>query len=47
MEEKLFEFLKWASQPLFVHFRLLYKQTVQYLQQINAEKCPSSKRYWD
>ena len=30
----------------FVHFRL-FKQTLQFLQQINGKKCPSSIRCWD
>ena len=32
--------------PLFVYFRL-FKQTLQFLQQINVKKCPSSIRRWD
>ena len=32
--------------PLFVYFRL-FKQTIQFLQQINVKKCPSSIWCWD
>ena len=32
--------------PLFVYFRL-FKQTLQFLQQINVKKCLSSIRRWD
>ena len=30
----------------FVYFRL-FKQTIQFLQQINVKKCPSSVQSWD
>ena len=33
--------------PLFVYFRLVYKQTLQLLQQINVNKCPFSIRCMD
>ena len=32
--------------PLYVYFRL-FKQTLQFLQQINVKKCPSSIQFWD
>ena len=32
--------------PLF-HFFCLFKQTLQFLQQINVKKCPSSIQCWD
>ena len=33
--------------PLFHLFSVFFKQTIQFLQQINVKKCPSSIRRWD
>ena len=35
-------FKKWANPVLFLFIFSLFKQTIQYLQQINVKKCPSS-----
>ena len=36
------------GQPsLFFVYFCLFKQTIQFLQQINVKKCPSSIRHWD
>ena len=43
----LFIFLKWANSGLFYIDFCLFKQTLQFLQQINVEKCPSSIRRQD
>ena len=40
-------FKKWANPVLFLFIFSLFKQTIQYLQQINVKKCPSSTRHWD
>ena len=38
---------KWANPGLFFIYFRLFKHTLQFLQQINVKKCPSSIRYWD
>ena len=41
-------FLNWANSGLFfVLFSVFFKQTLQFLQQINVKKCPSSLRRRD
>ena len=35
-------FLKWANRGLFFIYFCLFKHTLQFLQQINVKKCPSS-----
>ena len=40
-------FLKWANPGLFFVYFRLFKQTIQFLQQINVKKCPSSIRRRD
>ena len=40
-------FLKRANPGLFFIYFCLFKQTLQFLQQINMKKCPSSVWYWD
>ena len=37
-EQNIILFLKWAN-PLFQLFSIFYKQTIQFLQQINVKKC--------
>ena len=36
-------FLKWANRGLFFIYFCLFKHTLQFSQQINVKKCPSSK----
>ena len=44
----LLYFFEWAISGLFLfYFHLFYKQTMQFLQQINVNKCPSSLWYQD
>ena len=38
---------KWAIPGLFFICFRLFKQTLQFVQQINVNKCPSSIRCWD
>ena len=38
-------FFKWANPGLFFIYFRLFKHTLQFLQQINVKKCPSSIRY--
>ena len=38
---------KWANPGLFFVYFRLFKQTIQFLQQINVKKCPSSIRRRD
>ena len=38
---------KWAFPGLFSFIFSLFKQTTQFLQQINANKCPSGIWQWD
>ena len=40
-------FLKCANPGLFFIYFRLFKHTLQFLQQINVKKYPSSIRYWD
>ena len=40
-------FKKWAIPGLFFLYLCLFKQTLQFLQQINVKKCPSSIQCWD
>ena len=40
-------FLKWANPGLFFVYFHLFKQTLQFSQQINVKKCPSSIQSWD
>ena len=40
-------FFKWANPGLFFAYVCLFKQTLQFLQQIIAKKCPSSIWRWD
>ena len=40
-------FFKWANPCLFLFIFGLFKQTLQFLQQIYVKKCPSSKPCWD
>ena len=41
-------FLKMGHpRPLNYLFSVFFKQTIQILQQMNVEKCPSSFRFWD
>ena len=40
-------FKKWANPGLFFVYFHLFKQTLQFLQQINVKKCPSSIRRQD
>ena len=37
-------FQKWANPGLFLIYFRLFKHTLQFLQQINVKKCPSSMR---
>ena len=39
-------FKKWANPGLFSFIFGLFKQTIQFLQQINVKKCPSSIQCW-
>ena len=43
----LFVFLNWAKPGLFFIYFRLFKHTLQFLQQINVKKCPSSIRCRD
>ena len=38
---------KWAIPSLFFIYFCLFKQTLQFLQQINVKKCPPSIWCWD
>ena len=38
---------KWANPGLFFIYFRLSKHTIQFLQQINVKKCPSSIWCWD
>ena len=40
-------FLKWAIPGLFFVYFCLLMQTLQFLQQINMKKCPTSMWRWD
>ena len=40
-------FFRWANPGLFFIYFRLFKQTLQFLQQINVKKCPSSIRRQD
>ena len=40
-------FKKWANSGLFLIYFRLFKHTLQFLQQINVNKCPSSIRCQD
>ena len=40
-------FFKWANPGLFFVYFCLFKQILQFLQQINVKKCPSSIQCWD
>ena len=40
-------FKKWAIPDLFLVYFRLFKQTIQFLQQIDVKKYPSSVRCWD
>ena len=39
--------IKWAIPDIFLVYFCLYKHKLQFLQQINVKKCPSSKQCWD
>ena len=38
---------KWANPGSVIVYFHLFKQTLQFLQQKNVKKCPSSIRHWD
>ena len=47
LSQNLFVFLKWTSLGFFYVYFRLFKQALQFLQQINVKQCPSSIRHWD
>ena len=40
-------FFEWANSASFLFIFGLFKQTVQFLQQINVKKCQYSIQHWD